>query len=71
MSEHVAHAATAAAHGTRKGYVTGFVLSVLLTAIPFCVLTADPRVSAWLRRHRVAAIPEEFSSGQAACRSPA
>ena len=35
MSDHVAHAATAAAHGTRKGYVTGFVLSVLLTAIPF------------------------------------
>ena len=23
------------AHGTRKGYVTGFILSVVLTAIPF------------------------------------
>jgi membrane glycosyltransferase len=31
----------------------------LLTAIPFSVLTAHPRVSAWLRRHRVAATPEE------------
>lgn len=38
----------------------------LLVAIPFCVLTADARVSAWLRRHRVAAIPEEFSPVQAA-----
>ncbi len=35
MSEHVAHAETGAAHGTRKGYVTGFVLAVVLTAIPF------------------------------------
>ena len=33
----------------------------LLVSIPFCVLTADPAVSAWLRRHRVAAIPEEFA----------
>jgi membrane glycosyltransferase len=32
----------------------------LLTAIPFCVLTADPGVSRWLRRHRVAATPEEL-----------
>ncbi len=31
----------------------------LPAAIPFCVLTADPAVSRWLRRHRVAAIPEE------------
>lgn len=43
----------------------------LLTAIPFCHLTADPRLSDWLRRHRVAAIPEELFPGQAACRSPA
>jgi membrane glycosyltransferase len=29
-------------------------------AIPFCVVTADPVVSAWLRRARLAAIPEEL-----------
>jgi cytochrome o ubiquinol oxidase operon protein cyoD len=29
------HGETAAAHGTRKGYVIGFLLSVVLTAIPF------------------------------------
>jgi membrane glycosyltransferase len=34
----------------------------LLCAIPFCVLTADARVSAWLRRHRIAAIPEELAA---------
>jgi membrane glycosyltransferase len=32
----------------------------LLVAIPFCVLTSDPRLSAWLRRRRLAAIPEEM-----------
>jgi membrane glycosyltransferase len=32
----------------------------LLTAVPFCVLTAHPRVGAWLRRQRVAAMPEEI-----------
>jgi membrane glycosyltransferase len=32
----------------------------LVLAIPFCVLTASPRFSAWLRRHRVAATPEEL-----------
>jgi len=32
----------------------------LLVAIPFCVLTSDPRLSAWLRRRRLAAIPEEL-----------
>ena len=31
----------------------------LLAAIPFCVLTADPLVSAWLRARGVAAVPEE------------
>jgi membrane glycosyltransferase len=31
----------------------------LLVAIPFCVLTADPRVSRWLRERHVAAVPEE------------
>ena len=29
-------------------------------AIPFCVLTADPRVGRWLRRRELAAIPEEL-----------
>ena len=43
----------------------------LLTAIPFCVFTADPRVSAWLRRHRIAAIPEEIEPEPAAPRQPA
>ena len=32
----------------------------LLTAMPFCVLTADRRVGAWFRRHRIAAVPEEI-----------
>jgi membrane glycosyltransferase len=31
----------------------------LLVAVPFCVATADPGVSAWLRRHGIAAVPEE------------
>lgn len=34
MTEHVA-AVDHASHGSLKGYVTGFVLSVVLTAIPF------------------------------------
>ena len=29
------HAEGGAAHGTRSGYITGFILSVVLTAIPF------------------------------------
>ena len=32
---HDAHADDAAAHGSLQGYVVGFVLSVILTAIPF------------------------------------
>jgi membrane glycosyltransferase len=31
----------------------------LLVAVPLCVLTAEPRVGAWMRRRRLAAIPEE------------
>ena len=31
----------------------------LLVAIPFCVVTSDPRVGRWLRRQQIAAIPEE------------
>jgi len=33
-------AATVEGQGTRKGYVTGFVLSVVLTAIPFWLVMA-------------------------------
>ncbi len=34
----------------------------LLLAIPFCVVTADPRFSAWLARRGFAAIPEELDT---------
>ena len=34
------HVAAAEAHGSLKGYVTGFVLSVVLTAIPFWLVMA-------------------------------
>ncbi|HEX8419755.1 cytochrome o ubiquinol oxidase subunit IV [uncultured Sphingomonas sp.] len=30
------------AHGSRKGYVIGFLLSVVLTAIPFWMVMANP-----------------------------
>jgi membrane glycosyltransferase len=33
----------------------------LVVAIPFCVLTASPRVGRWLRRRGVAAMPEEVA----------
>ncbi len=33
----------------------------LLVAIPFCVLTADPRLGAWLQRRGIAAVPEEVT----------
>ena len=36
-----------------------FALGMVL-AIPLCVLSADPRLSTWLREHRVAATPEEL-----------
>lgn len=35
------HGAGGAAHGTMKDYVTGFVLSVILTAIPFWLIMGD------------------------------
>ena len=35
MTEDVAHVSDDVIHFSRKGYLTGFVLSVLLTAIPF------------------------------------
>ncbi len=31
-----------AAHGTLRGYLTGFVLAVVLTAIPFWLVMAEP-----------------------------
>ncbi len=33
----------------------------LLVAIPFCVVTADPRLGAWLQRRGIAAVPEEVT----------
>ncbi|WP_279482615.1 cytochrome o ubiquinol oxidase subunit IV [Aureimonas sp. SK2] len=48
MTEHhhgaqveVLHDDHAAGHGTFKGYLTGFVLSVILTAIPFWLVMGD------------------------------
>ena len=38
-ADHAVHGG--AAHGSFKGYVTGFVLSVILTAIPFWLVMAD------------------------------
>ena len=47
---HADHGEGGAAHATRKGYVTGFLLSVVLTAIPFALVMggviADTRVTA-------------------------
>jgi membrane glycosyltransferase len=34
----------------------------MVLAIPLCVWSADPRLSAWLRRHRIAATPEELAA---------
>ncbi|WP_137181274.1 glucans biosynthesis glucosyltransferase MdoH [Roseomonas sp. AR75] len=39
-----------------------FTLGMVL-AVPLCVLSADPRISAWLRERRIAATPEERVSG--------
>jgi cytochrome o ubiquinol oxidase subunit IV len=38
---HDAHAHSAGGHGSFKGYVTGFVLSVILTVIPFWLVMGD------------------------------
>ncbi|MES2711269.1 MAG: glucans biosynthesis glucosyltransferase MdoH [Pseudomonadota bacterium] len=38
------------------------VLASLLLVIPFAVMTADPKLSAWLRSRGVAAVPEELTS---------
>jgi membrane glycosyltransferase len=39
-----------------------FTLGMVL-AIPLCVLSADPALSAWLRARRIAATPEELDAG--------
>jgi len=39
---HHAHDHDGAAHGSMKGYLTGFVLAVILTAIPFWLVMAKP-----------------------------
>ncbi|MFM2148002.1 MAG: hypothetical protein RLZZ187_308 [Pseudomonadota bacterium] len=39
-----------------------FTLGMVL-AIPLCVLSADPALSAWLRAQRIAATPEELEAG--------
>jgi cytochrome o ubiquinol oxidase subunit IV len=48
----VLHSGHEAAHGSRKGYLTGFILSVILTAIPFWLVMAhvvtDSRVATGL-----------------------
>ncbi len=35
----------------------------MVLAVPLCVWSADPRLSAWLRERRIAATPEELSAG--------
>jgi membrane glycosyltransferase len=35
----------------------------MVLAIPLCVLSADPALSAWLRARRIAATPEELEAG--------
>ena len=49
VSGHGSHDHHAPAHSTLRGYVTGFVLSVILTAIPFWLVmsgTLDKQVTA-------------------------
>ena len=33
-----------------------------LLAIPFCVLTANPALGAWMKRHGIAGVPEDFDT---------
>lgn len=40
-ADHHAHADGGAPHGTRRSYLIGFALSVLLTAVPFAIVMAD------------------------------
>jgi cytochrome o ubiquinol oxidase operon protein cyoD len=44
-SPHHAHEASGAPHGTFRDYMTGFVLAVILTAIPFYLVMARPIAS--------------------------
>lgn len=48
MSAHGHHHDTAPSHSTLSGYITGFVLSVILTAIPFWLVMGRPFDSAAL-----------------------
>jgi cytochrome o ubiquinol oxidase operon protein cyoD len=43
---HADHAASGAPHGTFRDYMTGFVLAVILTVIPFYLVMARPIESA-------------------------
>ena len=49
-ADHHAHGAAdhggGAPHGTRRSYLIGFALSVLLTAVPFAIVMADGLVGA-------------------------
>jgi membrane glycosyltransferase len=42
----------------------------LLVAVPFAVVTADQRLGRWLRRHGVAAVPEEVARDVAGATAP-
>jgi membrane glycosyltransferase len=55
----VVFACFARAGWTAVIWAAPFALGLLL-AIPFCVVTAHPRVGTWLRMKRLAAIPEEL-----------
>jgi membrane glycosyltransferase len=46
-----------------------FTLGMVL-AVPLCVWSADPRLSAWLRERRIAATPEELEGGTGAAPTP-
>jgi Tfp pilus assembly protein FimT len=43
----------------------------MILAIPLCVGSADPRLSAWLRSRRIAATPEELAGAAGLAKSPA
>ncbi len=58
-------AALAATSGSALLFGLPFLAGLVL-AVPFCVLTADPAVSARLRRWRLAATPEELAMAAAA-----
>ncbi len=45
MSAHSSHDAEAPAHGSRQGYLIGFGLSVVLTAVPFWLVISGALAS--------------------------